>query len=179
MTRGSVGKLSTMGLEVSIHLVSIGAISLLSAFQAVSLRHSNPFCSSFVIIPFSPPILTEIRQVLQCLHEHRLQLSSECHRKLFVRDQLMAVENHADYPLFRACGRMIEVHCTPVIARLADTIDEQAGNHAILECLTDAMDRDRRNRGTFDPVCRRHLWDVMELRAKDYRLDPELQQLCA
>ncbi|KAF6774609.1 hypothetical protein AHF37_06845 [Paragonimus kellicotti] len=118
-------------------------------------------------------------RVLQCLHEHRLQLSSECHRKLFVRDQLMAVENHADYPLFRACGRMIEVHCTPVIARLADTIDEQAGNHAILECLTDAMDRDRRNRGTFDPVCRRHLWDVMELRAKDYRLDPELQQLCA
>ncbi|KAF8562076.1 hypothetical protein P879_06805 [Paragonimus westermani] len=121
-------------------------------------------------------------RILQCLHEHRLQLSSECHRKLFVRDQLMAIENQADYPLFRACGRMIEVHCASVIARLAemaDTINEQAGNHAILECLTAAVDRDRRTRGTFDPVCRQHLWDVMELRAKDYRLDPELQQLCA
>ncbi|CAH8573181.1 unnamed protein product [Dicrocoelium dendriticum] len=119
-------------------------------------------------------------RILECLHEHREQLSSFCHRKLFERDELMALENRADYPLYKACGQMINVYCAPVMQKLLDTDDlhhQIKQQHMVVECLTDAMHRVQ-SKGTFDQPCREHLVQILELRVKDYRLDPELQQAC-
>ncbi|CAL8082408.1 unnamed protein product [Calicophoron daubneyi] len=119
-------------------------------------------------------------KVINCLRDHREELSTECHVKVFQREELVALENRADYTLGKVCQQMITVHCAPVVARLAEmgeTLDERFGHHDLVECLSDAMTRD--NTGpTFDPHCRSYLWKLMSLRSKDYRLDPELQESC-
>ncbi|KAG5448403.1 glycogenin glucosyltransferase glg1 [Clonorchis sinensis] len=119
-------------------------------------------------------------RVIECLREHRTQLSLECHSKLFKRDELEALENRADYTLLKACQQMISVHCAPVLVRLqelGDELTEQTGHNALVECLTGAMTRENTRHG-FDPICRKHLWDVLDLRSRDYRLDPVLQSVC-
>ncbi|TGZ70022.1 hypothetical protein CRM22_003404 [Opisthorchis felineus] len=119
-------------------------------------------------------------RVIECLRQHRAQLSLECHSKLFKRDELEALENRADYTLLKACQQMINVHCAPVLVRLqelGEELTEQTGHSALVECLTGAMTRENTRHG-FDPICRKHLWDVLDLRSRDYRLDPVLQSVC-
>ncbi|TPP66242.1 Golgi apparatus protein 1 [Fasciola gigantica] len=121
-------------------------------------------------------------RVIRCLQHHRNQISDKCHAKLFERDELAAVENRADYSLMQVCEQMIRVHCTSVMAHLQDMGESDfsstsVAHHQVFECLTDAMNQPS-TAPTFDPYCRRHLWDTMMVRSQDYRLDPELQVSC-
>ncbi|VDP86410.1 unnamed protein product [Echinostoma caproni] len=138
------------------------------------------YCGFAQPLPFVFPI--HARKVIRCLQHHRNQLSDKCHAKLFERDELAAVENRADYSLMEVCSQMIRVHCSSVMAHLnemgeTDFSSTSTAHHQVFECLTDAMNQPS-TAPTFDPFCRRHLWDTMVLRSQDYRLDPELQVSC-
>ncbi|VEL33910.1 unnamed protein product [Protopolystoma xenopodis] len=116
-------------------------------------------------------------QVLSCLKKHRKSLTLDCHARLFKRDLVAAAESRGDYELSRDCHTMIRLHCRHIISD--SRIDSFDMGPRLLDCLVDRLRSDDSSGANgFDETCRKRVMAGLELRSKDYRLDPRLQIAC-
>uniref|UniRef100_T1J4W1 Golgi apparatus protein 1 n=1 Tax=Strigamia maritima TaxID=126957 RepID=T1J4W1_STRMM len=100
--------------------------------------------------------------VLECLKNHRRQLSAECFRKIFNREQEEMLDNSVDFALMTLCKRMIKEYCSD-----SDVTD-------VLSCLRDYKDKLK-----FDGRCRQIVIRRMVQQNTDYRLNPHLRKACS
>ncbi|XP_076470547.1 Golgi apparatus protein 1-like isoform X2 [Babylonia areolata] len=98
--------------------------------------------------------------VLECLKKHKEDLSKDCHKLLFKREEeAFAI---ADYALVHTCKKMIRQHCDPALTE-----------PEIFDCLKKNKDDDE-----FDDKCRRIVIQRQITQSRDYRLNPLLQKSC-
>ncbi|XP_064105225.1 Golgi apparatus protein 1-like [Macrobrachium nipponense] len=99
--------------------------------------------------------------VLECLRDHRRNLTSICHKLIFLREQEEHLDPGTDVVLVTACRKMIEQHCRA----------EDSGK--LLFCLR--MHKEELN---FDSRCRLVVMRRMVEQTTDSRLNPELRKAC-
>ncbi|XP_014673318.1 PREDICTED: Golgi apparatus protein 1-like [Priapulus caudatus] len=99
--------------------------------------------------------------VLECLREHKANLSSQCHQKIFERERDQAVNPDTDFILVEYCKPMIEVFCHGISPSM------------LFNCLKKhKYDKD------MNPKCKMIISKRQIEKAKDYRLNPDLQRHC-
>eukprot|EP00951_Prasinocladus_malaysianus_P013425 scaffold101517_cov39-Prasinocladus_malaysianus.AAC.1 len=102
-------------------------------------------------------------RVQQCLRDKRAQLSWDCQEELFRQEVENADDLRLSVTLFRVCLNDKKKFCK----------DVKPGNAHAKDCL-----EENRNEAGFSEDCKTELEKMMERRAQDYRLDPELRSLC-
>ncbi|XP_064467389.1 Golgi apparatus protein 1-like [Ornithodoros turicata] len=100
-------------------------------------------------------------RVLECLKNHRGQLSRACHVAIFRREKLEMQDNAMDYTLITACKSALHKFC-------ADRPRSQA-----LTCLAEY-----RLEPSLDDRCRSVVQRRLVEQNSDYRLNPRLQKSC-
>lgn len=100
-------------------------------------------------------------KVLECLKDHREELSGQCEETLFQREEEEFEDPDLDYKLRKTCRKMIKVFCD----------DVQPSE--VFSCL---------KKHKSDPEMERSCQDVITKRqirqSKDVRLDPQLGKFC-
>ncbi|KAK3885354.1 hypothetical protein Pcinc_010433 [Petrolisthes cinctipes] len=99
--------------------------------------------------------------VLECLRNHRAQLSSPCHGLIFVREQEELQDPGTDVVLMSACRQMRQLFCH-------DSESDQ-----LLYCL-----RDNKDQPNFNSNCRLVVVRRLVEQTTDARLDPQLLNSC-
>lgn len=115
-------------------------------------------------------------RVIECLRDNRANLSNKCHKRIFERDQVILHDNQADYRLMSTCASMIDMHCAALLEVMEDT-QNGVRSSQVLDCLAEAL-QSREHAATFDRSCRHVVSNRMQLRVRDYRLDPNLVVDC-
>jgi|UniRef100_A0A7S1X9L8 Golgi apparatus protein 1 len=102
-------------------------------------------------------------RVQECLRKKRAQLSWDCQEELFRQEVENADDLRLSVKLFRSCLGDKKKFCSKVKPGAAHAKD----------CL-----EDNRNDPAFSEDCKTEIESMMERRAVDFRLDPELRDLC-
>ncbi|XP_022082306.1 Golgi apparatus protein 1-like [Acanthaster planci] len=100
-------------------------------------------------------------RILECLRDHRSDLSEACHVKLFNRVKEQAQLVKTDFAFMHACKKMITQFCT-------GTPPE-----SLFKCL-----KSHKNEPTFDSNCKTVLTKRSIQRKEDFRLNPRMQKAC-
>jgi len=118
-------------------------------------------------VPDAEALCPEVKpgggRVQDCLREKRNQLSWDCQEELFRQEVENADDIRLSVKLFRACLSDKKKFCGNV----------KPGNANAKDCL-----EDHRNDAGFTEDCKAELEKMMERRAVDFRLDPELRDYC-
>lgn len=101
--------------------------------------------------------------VIQCLRRNQKDLSENCHKMIFKREQEEAQLPMTDYLLMSKCKSMIKRYC----------VEEMSSPETIFECLQRNKEETNFDKGCFDAIIARE-----ELKAKDIRLNPILEKKC-
>ncbi|ESO11293.1 hypothetical protein HELRODRAFT_116840 [Helobdella robusta] len=120
------------------------------------------------------------QKVIQCLMDNFEKLSQKCHREMFRRKEIEAVNPKHDYGFVTKCQHMIQKHCS----------DQQQNPHSIIYCLLQKMnDEDDDDDGgdgggdpgdgEFDEKCKRTVAKWSHVMGIDIRLDRELSVSCS
>nr|XP_020449039.1 Golgi apparatus protein 1-like [Monopterus albus] len=100
-------------------------------------------------------------QVIECLKEHKKQLTPRCHQRIFKLQEVEMVDPELDYQLMRVCQDMIRRFCT-----------ESEGKN-VLQCL-----KQNKNSELMDPKCKQMITKRQITQNTDYRLNPVLKKAC-
>eukprot|EP00898_Chlorokybus_atmophyticus_P007954 jgi/Chlat1/815/Chrsp104S01269 len=103
-------------------------------------------------------------RVQACLRSKRALLSWECQEELFRQEVENAEDIRLDARLRNAC----------LVDKNKFCADVPPGNARVKDCL-----EDHRDDADFSPECKTVFEEMMERRAADFRLDPELTKMCA
>ncbi|XP_077982397.1 Golgi apparatus protein 1-like [Glandiceps talaboti] len=101
-------------------------------------------------------------RVLECLKDHKQDLSQKCHMKIFNRQKIEAMNPEMDYTLMRACKRMIKQFCP-------DTDPKD-----IFICL-----KNHKTDPNMEPKCKQVIGKRQVTKNTDYRLKPALEKACS
>jgi len=102
-------------------------------------------------------------RVQECLREKRAQLSWDCQEELFRQEVENADDIRLSVKLFRSCLADKKKFCP----------DVKPGNARAKDCL-----ENKRNEPGFSADCKTEVENMMERRSVDFRLDPQLRELC-
>ncbi|XP_060924891.1 Golgi apparatus protein 1-like isoform X1 [Limanda limanda] len=100
-------------------------------------------------------------QMIECLKEHKKQLSLRCHQRIFKLQEGEMTDPELDYQLMRVCKQMIKRFCTENDAR------------NVLQCL-----KQNKNSELMDPKCKQMITKRQITQNTDYRLNPVLRKAC-
>ncbi|KAK8385192.1 hypothetical protein O3P69_012180 [Scylla paramamosain] len=99
--------------------------------------------------------------VLECLRTHKANISIQCHRRLFVREQEELQDPGTDVVLMAACRQMVDRYCHDV------------NSEKLLQCLK--SNKDALN---FESGCRTVVMRRLVEQTTDTRLNPDLLRAC-
>lgn len=99
--------------------------------------------------------------ILECLRRNRANISADCHRRLFVREQEELQDPGTDVVLMAACRMMVDRYCHDV------------GSEKLLGCL-----KSNKEMANFDSGCRLVVMRRLVEQTTDTRLNPELLRAC-
>uniref|UniRef100_A0A672FRV2 Golgi apparatus protein 1 n=1 Tax=Salarias fasciatus TaxID=181472 RepID=A0A672FRV2_SALFA len=116
-----------------------------------------PVCSSRA----EPAALCLPLQVIECLKEHKRQLTQRCHQRIFKLQEVEMADPELDYQLMRVCKHMIRRFCT------------EAEGKNILQCL-----KQNKNSELMDPKCKQMITKRQITQNTDFRLNPVLRKAC-
>uniref|UniRef100_A0A061QLM5 Golgi apparatus protein 1 n=1 Tax=Tetraselmis sp. GSL018 TaxID=582737 RepID=A0A061QLM5_9CHLO len=102
-------------------------------------------------------------RVQECLRSKRAKLSWDCQEELFRQEVENADDIRLSVTLFKKCLADKKKFCS----------DVKPGNARAKDCL-----EEKRNEPGFSEDCKKEIENMMERRAVDFRLDPELRTLC-
>ncbi|XP_070575745.1 Golgi apparatus protein 1-like isoform X2 [Ptychodera flava] len=100
-------------------------------------------------------------KVLECLKEHKKELTSQCHVKIFNRQKAEAENPEMDYTFMRVCKRMIKQFCPE-----SDPKD-------IFKCL-----KNHKSDPSMEQKCKQVITKRQITKNTDYRLKPALEKAC-
>uniref|UniRef100_A0A672FTH1 Golgi apparatus protein 1 n=1 Tax=Salarias fasciatus TaxID=181472 RepID=A0A672FTH1_SALFA len=100
-------------------------------------------------------------QVIECLKEHKRQLTQRCHQRIFKLQEVEMADPELDYQLMRVCKHMIRRFCT------------EAEGKNILQCL-----KQNKNSELMDPKCKQMITKRQITQNTDFRLNPVLRKAC-
>jgi golgi apparatus protein 1 len=108
-------------------------------------------------------------QVLECLRSKKNELTTECRKKLFKRDEINLIEQGGDYTLKRECKNSIKLYCHE------ETEDDsnEVKKDDVLGCL-----RKRLGQPDLEPSCRTVVIERIITQNEDFRLNPVLWKSC-
>ncbi|VDM05059.1 unnamed protein product [Schistocephalus solidus] len=115
-------------------------------------------------------------EAIECLRQHRRQLSPKCHTIVFNRDRLATLDRNTDYKLLSLCEPMAHLHCPHLL-------DDRKGYRQLvfgtdlLDCLH-AASTSSAHVDTFDPQCRQVVVKRLRMQWMDFRLDAKLNKHC-
>ncbi|BHF71665.1 glycogenin glucosyltransferase glg1 [Sparganum proliferum] len=122
------------------------------------------------------PVESGQGEVIECLRQHRRQLSSKCHAVVFDRDRLAMIDRNADYKLMSLCESMAHLHCSHLVDDRKSS-RQQAPEADLLDCLH-AASTSSVHADTFDPQCRQVVVERLKMQRMDFRLDSKLNKHC-
>ncbi|XP_063847233.1 LOW QUALITY PROTEIN: Golgi apparatus protein 1-like [Scylla paramamosain] len=128
-----------------------------------SLLLYHNYTAPSLIPPHHPSPLTPHPhpQVLECLRTHKANISIQCHRRLFVREQEELQDPGTDVVLMAACRQMVDRYCHDV------------NSEKLLQCLK--SNKDALN---FESGCRTVVMRRLVEQTTDTRLNPDLLRAC-
>ncbi|GLI60743.1 hypothetical protein VaNZ11_002971 [Volvox africanus] len=100
---------------------------------------------------------------LECLAQHRIQVSWECQNQMFRNEKETSDDIRLSTRLFRKCLTDQQKFCS----------DVEPGHMRVQECLEDNIEE-----ADFSAECKAELEDVIAKRVADFRLDTALREAC-
>uniref|UniRef100_A0A672FR76 Golgi apparatus protein 1 n=1 Tax=Salarias fasciatus TaxID=181472 RepID=A0A672FR76_SALFA len=115
-------------------------------------------------------------QVIECLKEHKRQLTQRCHQRIFKLQEVEMADPELDYQLMRVCKHMIRVGPAPQPAFVPGTF--RSAVTGLPDWFRTGADGRSRCLQRLSPDCEDQIRVILQESALDYRLDPQLQIHC-